>query len=371
MGVMSNIASDAGYILVLPLAGIIYKSLGKNPLIGIMAGFFGVSAGFSANLLIGSIDPLLGNLSSGGAHVLDPTYNVSPMANYYFMFISTFVLVFVGTIVNKKVVEPKLSENYTSNIDNEISGVTELESRGLKFALLGFLLFLAFIAVLLFPENAILRNQETGSILENSPFINSIVIIIALLFFVIGLFYGIGAKTVKSDKELLEKMIPTVNTMGDYLILTFVAAQFISYFAYSNLGTIFAVNGAELLKATGLTGIPLLVLFVMFSAFFNLFIGSAVTKWSIMASVFVPMFMLIGVKPELTQLAYRIGDSSTNIISPLMPFFGIVLSIIHKYEKDAGMGTVISIMIPYSIAALLVWTLVMVVWLGLGVPIGL
>ena len=241
----------------------------------------------------------------------------------------------------------------------------------MKFALYGFLLFLAFIAVLLFPENGILRNQETGSILENSPFIKSIVIIIALLFFVIGLFYGIGAKTVKSDKELIEKMIPTVNTMGDYLILTFVAAQFISYFAYTNLGTIFAVNGAELLKATGLTGIPLLVLFVMFSAFFNLFIGSAVTKWSIMASVFVPMFMLIGVKPELTQLAYRIGDSSTNIISPLMPFFGIVLSIIHKYEKDAGMGTVISIMIPYSIAALLVWTLVMVIWLGLGVPIGL
>ena len=210
MGVMSNIASDAGYILVLPLAGIIYKSLGKNPLIGIMAGFFGVSAGFSANLLIGSIDPLLGNLTSGGAHVLDPTYNVSPMANYYFMFISTFVLVFVGTIVNKKVVEPKLSENYTSNIDDEISGVTELESRGLKFALLGLLLFLAFIAVLLFPENGILRNQETGSILEDSPFIKSIVIIIALLFFVIGLFYGIGAKTVKSDKELIEKLLSIV-----------------------------------------------------------------------------------------------------------------------------------------------------------------
>ena len=371
MGVMSNVASDAGYILVLPLAGIIYKSLGKNPLIGIMAGFFGVSAGFSANLLIGSIDPLLGNLSSGGAHVLDPTYNVSPMANYYFMFISTFVLVFVGTIVNKRIVEPKLSANYTSDKEDHISEVTKLESRGLKFALIGFVLFLMFIGAFLLPENGILRNQETGSILENSPFINSIVIIIALLFFVVGVFYGIGAKTVKSDRDLLEKMIPTVNTMGDYLILTFVAAQFISYFAYTNLGTIFAVNGADLLKATGLTGIPLLVLFVLFSAFFNLFIGSAVTKWSIMASVFVPMFMLIGVKPELTQLAYRIGDSSTNIISPLMPFFGIVLSIIHKYEKEAGMGTVISIMIPYSLAALLVWTLVMVVWLMLGVPIGL
>jgi len=371
MGVMSNVASDAGYILVLPLAAIIFRSIGKNPLIGIMAGFFGVSAGFSANLLIGSIDPLLGNLSSGGAHTLDPTYNVTPMANYFFMFASTFLLVIIGTLVNNKIVEPRLSQNFIPESSQKLEKVGKEENRGLKFSLVALVLFIGFICMLLIPKTGILRNQETGSILNNSPFINSIVIIIALLFFVIGVAYGIGAKTIRSDKDLLDKMIPSINTLGDYLLLTFVAAQFISYFAYSNLGTVLAVKGAELFKATGLEGIPILILFVLFSAIFNLFIGSAVTKWSIMASVFVPMFMLLNIKPELTQLAYRIGDSSTNIISPLMPFFGIVLSIVHQYDKKAGMGTVISTMIPYAFVALVVWTIFMVLWLLVGLPIGL
>lgn len=321
VGVLSNIASDAGYMMVLPLAGMIFAALGKNPMIGIAAGFYGVSAGFSANLLIGSIDPLLGGLSSTGAQMISEGYYVSPMANYYFMFVSTFLVVAVGTFVNNFFIEKRYKDQEFEGASEELEAINEEEKRGLKFSLITLIAFIGFILMLILPENSILQNVETGAILSDSPFINSIVIIIALLFFFTGLAYGIGSGSVSSDKDLLDSMEPMINTMGNYLILTFVASQFVNYFAYSKIGTIFAVNGAEGLKNTGLTGISLLVAFILIAAFINLFVGSAVTKWSVMASVFVPMFMMLDISPELTQLAYRIGDSTTNIISPLMPFF--------------------------------------------------
>lgn len=370
VGVMSNIASDAGYVMVLPLAGMIFSALGKNPLIGIAAGFYGVSAGFSANLLIGSIDPLLGGLTSVGAEKISAGYYVSPMANYYFMFTSTFLIVLVGTVVNNVFIEKNFKNREFEASDEKVNPVNKQEKRGLKFALITLVVFIGLVLLAVLPENGVLQNNETGSILTNSPFINSIVIIIALLFFFTGLAYGVGAKTISSDKDLLNSMEPMINTMGNYLILTFVAAQFVSYFAYSNIGTIFAVNGAEGLKSTGLTGIPLLVVFIFICAFINLFVGSAVTKWSVMASVFVPMFMMLDITPELTQLAYRIGDSTTNIISPLMPFFGVVLLIANRFDKKVGMGSIISMMIPYSLTLLVIWVVFFIIWILLGIPIG-
>lgn len=369
LGVMSNVASDAGYVVVIPLGAMIFKNLGKNPIAGIAAGFMGVSGGFSANLLLGSIDPLLGGLSTIGAQVIDPVYMVSPTANYFFMFVSTFLVTAVGAFVTEKIVEPRLGETDT-NKKVVMEPLTESEKRGLRYSLFAVVISILLISALIVPEGAVLRNQTNGDILTNSPFVNSIVVVITLLFFIPGVFYGIGAKTIRSDKDLLDSMETMVNTMGNYLILTFVAAQFVAYFRYSNIGTIIAVKGADTLKATGLKGIPLLVLWILLTAFINLFIGSAVTKWSIMAPVFIPMFMMLGINPELTQLAYRIGDSSTNIISPLMPFFGVVLAIALQYKKDIGIGTLMSTMIPYSLFLLGSWIIFFIVWLMLGIPIG-
>lgn len=369
IGVMSNIASDAGYVVVIPLAAMIYVNLNRNPLVGIAASFFGVAGGFSANLLLGSIDPLLSGLSTVGAQIINPNYYVSPAANYYFMLISTFIVVLVGTFVTEKIIEPRLEKPLT-NIKVSIEPLTKGEKKGLKYSLIAIIFFTAFILMLVLPKSGILRNQQSGDILTQSPFIDSIVIIIALYFFFAGVFYGIGSGSVKSDKDLITSMETMVNTMGGYLILTFVASQFVSYFKYSNLGTIIAVNGAEILKATGLQGVPLLVLWILFTGFINLFIGSAITKWSIFASVFVPMFMMLDISPELTQLAYRIGDSSTNVISPLMPFFGIVLAIGCQYKKDLGIGTLMSIMLPYSIILLISWIVFFIIWVSLGIPVG-
>lgn len=368
-GVMSNIASDAGYVVVIPLGALIFQQLGRNPMAGIAAGFFGVSGGFSANLLLGSIDPLLGGFSTVGARIFDPNYFVTPVANYYFMFVSTFLVTIVGTVVNAKWVEPRLGQ-YTAVKVEVIEALTAKERRGLLFAFLAFIVSVAILLLLVVPADGILRNPTNGDILTNSPFMNSIVIIVALLFFFPGLFYGIGAKTFKNDKEFVTMIGNVIGTLGGYLVLTFVAAQFVAYFKYSNLGIILAVYGAGALKTTGLVGIPLLVAFIFCSAVINLLIGSTVTKWSIMAPIFIPMFMLLHMPPEYTQLAYRIGDSATHIVSPLMPFFAIVLTLAERYDKTIGIGSLVSMMMPYSVVLLLCWTIFMVAWILIGLPIG-
>jgi aminobenzoyl-glutamate transport protein len=377
LGVMSNVASDAGYVVVIPIGAMIFKSLGKNPIAGIAAGFMGVSGGFSANLLLGSIDPMLGGLSTLGAQVIDPKYVVPPTANYYFMAVSTILVTAVGTYVTERIIEPRLNKaeaeaNAEAAVEQsiKIEPLTENEKKGLRYSLWAFIVGMAVTAMLVLPKGAVLRNQQNGDILTNSPFVNSIVIIITLLFFVSGVAYGIGAKVIKNDKDLLDSMEGLVNTMGGYLIMTFVAAQFVAYFRYSNLGTIIAVNGASVLKSTGLVGIPLLVVLTLLTSVLNLVIGSSVTLWSIMAPVFVPMFMMLNIPPELTQCAYRIGDSATNIVSPLMPFFGVVLAIASQYKKDIGIGTLMSIMIPYAAHLLISWIILFAAWVLLGIPLG-
>ena len=250
IGVMSNVASDSGYVVVLPLGAMIFKSMGKNPIAGIAAGFAGVSGGFSANLLLGSIDPLLGNLTTMGASVVDPSYMVSPTANYYFMVVSTLLVTLVGTFVTQKIVEPRLEKTEGSE-KVELEALAEEERKGLKYALVALLASIALLMVLILPEGAILRNQADGNILTNSPFINSIVIVITLLFLIPGIFFGIGAGTIRSDKDLLRTMEGMLNTMGGYLILTFVAAQFVAYFRYSNLGTISSCQGCGSAEADG------------------------------------------------------------------------------------------------------------------------
>ena len=369
-GIMSNIASDAGYIVLIPLGALIFASFKRHPLAGIAAAFAGVSGGFSANLMIGTIDPLLGGISTEAAKMIDPTYSVTATANWAFMFVSTFLITILGTLVTEKIVEPRLGEYKGNSAEIKLDKITAEEKRGLLFAGIGFLIFIAVICLLVVPTNGILRDPETHKILGHTPFMDGIVFIIMLFFFVPGVAYGIGSGTIKNDKQVVSAMSKAMASMGSYLVLAFMASQFIAYFNYTQLGTVLAVKGAEFLEALNFKGLPLIVAFVLLSGFINLFMGSASAKWAIMAPVFVPMFMKLGFSPELTQVAYRIGDSSTNIISPLMSYFAFIVTTTQVYDEDSGIGTLISTMLPYTLAFLVGWTALLVVWYMLGINLG-
>ncbi|AOT70257.1 AbgT family transporter [Geosporobacter ferrireducens] len=368
-GVMSNVASDAGYVVLVPLGAIVFLSFGRHPLAGLAAAFAGVSGGFSANLLVGTIDPLLGGISTEAAKLFSPGYTVAATANWYFMIASTFLITILGTLITEKIVEPRLGE-YKGSAKVDLHNLTSEEKKGLAAAGVALLLYVVAIAAMVVPANGILRDPEAGTILGHSPFMDGIVPIIALFFLIPGIVYGIFAKTVKNDKDIAAAMGKAMSTMGGYLVLAFAAAQFVSYFGYTKLGTILAVKGADFLKATGMTGFPLIIGFIIVSAFINLFIGSASAKWAIMAPVFVPMLMAVGYSPEFTQVAYRIGDSTTNIISPLMSYFAVIVAFAEKYDEEAGIGTLISTMVPYSIVFLLGWSILLVAWYFLGWQLG-
>ncbi len=368
-GVISNVASDAGYVVLVPLGAIIFASVGRHPIAGLAAAFAGVSGGYSANLIIGSIDPLLAGMSTEAAHLINPNVTVTATSNFYFMFVSTFVITALGTFVTEKIVEPRLGK-YTGPQVETVEVLSDGEKRGLKYALITFIAFVVFILFMILPEGGILRNQTTGEIIGSSPFMSSIVPIIALSFLIPGIAYGIGAKSIKGDKDIVGAMSKAMSSMGSYLVLAFVAAQFVAYFNYTNLGTIIAVKGADALKFLGIKGIGLILLFVLLTAFINLFMGSSSAKWAIMAPIFIPILMESGFAPEFTQIAYRIGDSTTNIISPLMSYFAVIVTFASKYDKDSGIGTLISTMVPYSIVFLIGWSALLVIWYIAGWPLG-
>jgi aminobenzoyl-glutamate transport protein len=368
-GVISNAASEIGYVLLVPLGAVIFLAVGRHPLAGMAAAFAGVSGGYSANLLLGTVDPLLAGLSQEAAHIIDPGYLVNPACNYYFMAVSTFFIALAGTWVTEKVVIPRLGKYEGKEQGEEITPLTPAEKRGLRWALVAALLFLGLIMAGTVPANGFLRDAETGDLLH-SPFLSGIV---ALIFFgglLTGVAYGVAAGTFRSDADVMRSMSKSMETLGSYLVLVFFAAQFVAFFNWTNLGLIFAVHGAGMLKASGLGGIPLMVGFVLLTAVVNLFMGSASAKWAIMAPVFIPMFMLLGYAPELTQAAYRVGDSTTNIISPMMSYFALIVAFTERYVPKTGIGTVIATMLPYTLAFLAVWILLLAAWLALGLPLG-
>ncbi len=368
-GVMSNAASEVGYVLLVPLAAVIFLAVGRHPLAGLAAAFAGVSGGYSANLLLGTVDPLLAGLSEEAARIVTPNYEVNPACNYYFMAASTFVISITGTLITEKVVVPRLGEYSGDEKPDEITKLSEVEKRGLRFALVAALILIALILWGTVPQSGFLRDPATGGLLR-SPFMSGIVAMIFVGGALLGIAYGIGARTVRSDSDVVNAMGKAMSTLGVYLVLVFFAAQFVAFFNWTNLGLIVAVKGAELLRASGLGTIPLIVAFVLVSATINLFMGSASAKWAIMAPVFVPMFMLLGYTPEFTQAAYRIGDSVTNIISPMMSYFALIVAFTQRYYDKAGIGTIIATMLPYSISFLIVWTILLIVWILAGLPLG-
>ncbi len=368
-GAMSNIASDAGHVIIIPLAGIIFLTIGRHPIVGMAAAFAGVSGCYSANMLLGTIDPLLAGLSTEAAHIIDPFYEVNPTDNYYFMAVSTVILSFTGTWVTEKIVAPRFGEYKNSDQEkNNFEKLNQTEKKGLRISGLISIVFFILILWGIIPKNGFFRGTD-GSIL-NSPLIKGIISLLFIYTTVIGVVYGFVTKKYKNDTDVINGMSKSIKTMSLYIVLCFFASQFVAFFKMSNLAVIFAINGANMIQKSGLGVIPLSVIFIIFTAFINLFMGSASAKWAIMAPIFIPIFMLAGYSPEFTQVIYRIGDSVTNIISPMLSFFALINAFIQKYDSKSRIGTVIATMLPYSIVFFIVWTGLLIIWIYLGFNIG-
>jgi aminobenzoyl-glutamate transport protein len=370
-GVMSNAGSEVGYVLLIPLAAALYHALGRHPFLGLAAAFAGVSGGYSANLLVGSVDVLLAGLSEAAARIVDPAYTVNAMANYYFMAVSTFVVTAVGTWVTERIVAPRLGAYTGSAPREELKPIAAAERRGLWAAAGAAVLLTAVVLWGVLPEKGFLVNPKNPDFAA-SAFMVGLVTFIFLYGLLPGIAYGVAAGTIKSDHDVMAGMNATMKSMASFIVLSFFAAQFIAYFTWTNLGIITAVSGAELISHLGLQDLPILLMIalVLFAATVNLLISSASAKWALLAPVFVPMFMLLGYTPALVQGAFRVGDSVTNIITPLMSYFPLILTFAHKYDPRAGIGTLIATMLPYSIAFTLAWTLLLVGWIALGLPMG-
>ncbi|MBE4600187.1 AbgT family transporter [Vibrio navarrensis] len=373
-GIISNTASELGYVVLIPLAAMLFHSLGRHPLAGLAAAFAGVSGGYSANLLIGTVDPLLSGITETAAQMIDPSYTVGPEVNWYFMFVSTFVIAGLGAFVTEKIVEPKLGKYNDEEASEDLSqdkmgSLTALEKKALKLAGLATLLVSALLAWTVVPADGILRS-DAGTI-AGSPFLKSIVAFIFIFFAVPGFVYGKVVGTMKSDRDVINAMSKSMSSMGMYIVLVFFAAQFVAFFKWTNFGQVFAVAGAEFLQEIGLTGPMLFFAFILMCGFINLMIGSASAQWAVTAPIFVPMLMLVGYAPEVIQAAYRIGDSTTNIITPMMSYFGLILAVATRYMKNLGIGTLIAVMLPYSLVFIVGWSLLFYVWVFVfGLPVG-
>jgi aminobenzoyl-glutamate transport protein len=380
-GVLSSLAIDAGYIVLPPLAAAIYRAVGRSPLVGLAAVFAGVASGFNANLLVTGLDPLLAGLTQTAAQILDPQYHVNPAANWWFMIASTVVITGAGWAVTYYFVEPRLQgkpvEEGGPGGTHEAMDLTidASERRGLIWAGLASAAILAVIvANVVFPWGVLYDPPGTvgpGLARPFATWIGVIVPLLLLLFLVPGLAYGIVVRTIRSDRDVVRMMSEYMSILGNYIVLAFFAAIFVASFERSGLGRMLAIEGGELLRHAGLPTWALMIGFIIAVAFANLFIGSMSAKWAMLATVFVPMLMTAGVSPELTQAAYRIGDSATNSITPLNPYLVVVLVFMQQHVRKAGLGTLIALMLPYAVVFLVVWTLLLVAWIQLGLPLGI
>ncbi|WP_320157990.1 AbgT family transporter [Psychrobacter frigidicola] len=375
-GIMSNTAAELGYVVLIPLAAVIFHSLGRHPLAGLAAAFAGVSGGYSANLLLGTVDPLLSGITQEAARIIDPVYTVGAEANWYFMMVSTFLITGLGYFVTEKIVEPSLGEynpdmaGDPSVLETKIERLMSVEKKGLIWAGISMLVFCLLLAWTIVPADGVLRNAETG-LVSGSPFLKGIVVFIFVFFALPGYIYGKITGSLKNNQDVVDAMSHAMSSLSIYIVLVFFAAQFIAFFSWSNLGSIVAVTGATFLTDIGLTGPLLLVGFILICALVNLMLGSASAQWAITAPIFVPMLMLTGYAPEMIQAAYRIGDSTTNIITPMLGYFGLIMAVAIRYKKDTGVGTMMAMMLPYSMAFMIGWVLLFWIWVFvLGLPVG-
>ncbi|MEO1573425.1 MAG: AbgT family transporter [Pseudomonadota bacterium] len=374
VGIVSHSAVDAGYVLVVPLGGVIFYAAGRHPLAGIAAAFAGVSGGFSANFVPSSLDPMLQGISQAGAQLLDSNVVLNPLNNYFFTTASSLLIISLGWFITDKIVEPRLK---ATELDGDLEDLPTMdpleanERRALWGAFISMIVGIALLAAVVAPESSPWRGANGSLTAFTAPLMQSIVPLIFLLFLLPGIVYGVMAGTVKSSRDMIEGMSKAMTSMGYYLVIMFFIAQFIYAFGQSNLGVLLALKGAAALKALALPGGVTISGIILLTGFINLFVGSASAKWALLAPIFIPMLMQLGISPDLAQAAYRVGDSSTNIITPLMPYFPLVVVFCQRYVKTTGIGTLTALMLPYSVTFLILWTAFLLGYWALGFPLGI
>ena len=373
VAIVSHTATDAGYVLVIPLAGVIFYAMGRHPLAGIAAAFAGVSGGFCANFIPSAIDPLLQSFTQEAAQLIDPNIQVNTLNNYFFNSASSLVIIGIAWYLTDKVIEPRLADTKVDGDPNDIPKFDELDAtqiRALRWATFTLLGGLIVLFAILYPESSPMRDSQGSLTTFAAPVMRSIVPIIFLLFLLPGIVYGYLSGAYKSTKDMIDSMTKAMQGMSYYIVMAFFCALFIDAFGKSNLGVLLAVNGANFLKGLALPAMVTIVGIILLTAFVNLFVGSSSAKWALLGPIFVPMLMQLGISPDLTQAAYRLGDSSSNIITPLMPYFPLVVVYCQRYVKGTGIGTLLSLMLPYSICLLVLWTSFFLIYWSLGIPLG-
>ncbi len=374
IGIISHSAVDAGYVLVIPLGAVMFQAAGRHPLVGIAVAFAGVSGGFSANLVPSALDPLLQGISQVGARLIDPDIVLNPLNNWFFTAASTFLIVGLGWYVAERVVEPRLA---SVPVDGDLAGAPALEllsaeeRRGLRAGLLAMGVAVVALVVSALPAGSAWRAPDGALAASGAPLMRSIVPLIFMFFLLPGVIYGYVAGTVSSHRDIVAGMTKAMSGMAYYVVMAFFAALFIAEFGRSNLGALVALQGAAWLQAAAMPAALTMVGVVLITGLVNLFVGSASAKWALLAPILVPMLMQLGISPDLTQAAYRVGDSSTNIITPLMPYFPLVVVFCQRYVTGTGIGTVVAMMLPFTVVFLVVWTAFLLIYWSLGIPLGL
>lgn len=375
VAIISHSAADTGYVLVIPLGGILFAAAGRHPVAGIAAAFAGVSGGFSATFLPSSLDPLLQGFTQSAARIIDADRTVNPLCNWYFMAGSSALIVAVGWVLTDRFIEPRLRriplDGDQPSAADDLQSMSDGERRGFLAGLGTLAVLCVALFFVAYPANSPWRAKDGALTSHGAPLMESIVPFLALFFLLPGLVHGYLAGTVKTHRDVVAGMSKSMSGLGHYLVMAFFAAQFTYVFRESNIGALIALEGGSFLKQLALPGGVTIIGIILLTTMVNLLIGSASAKWALLAPIFVPMLMQLGISPELTQAAYRVGDSSTNIITPLLPYFPLIVVYCQKHCRSIGIGTLISTMLPYSICFLLTWTTLLLAWWGLKLPLGL
>jgi aminobenzoyl-glutamate transport protein len=371
VGIVSSIAADAGYLVLIPLAGTAFLSVGRHPLAGLALGFAAVAGAFTVNMLIKPLDAVLVEFTNDAIHLVDPNASIGLASNLWFSIASVIFLTFIVAFITERIIEPRLGKYQGQKPAEQGGNISADESRGLWYAGFGLLAVLAVFGFLTIPAGAPLRNPDTGDLIGNSPFMNGLIGLITSLFLVTGAAYGFGARTMKSLTDIIKAMEKALAGLGSLILLFLVLSQFVAYFNYTNMGTLLALKLAGVLQTANFPPLPLLVGFIVVVAIIDLLLTGAIAKWAIFAPIFVPLLVKLGVDPEAVLAAYRVGDSPINAITPLNAYFALVVGFAQKYDKNAGVGTVVSLMLPYVVIMLVLWTILFAIWQMLGLPWGL
>ncbi len=373
VGVLSSVASDAGYLILIPLGAAAFMTLGRHPLAGMAAAFAGVGAVFGVNMLITPVDSMLTEITNE-AIGLTGGEPITVTANYYFAVVSTLVLAGVAMFITQRIVEPRLGPYDPTEGDPDALAAEavdpDAEARGLKYAFYGLLGIGGLIALLSLPPGAPLRDPVTGALVGPTPFMNSLIFLISLIFLVCGIFYGRGAKTLQGSEGVINAVTKTFSGLSGLIFMLLMISQFIAYFNYTNMPRVAAVKMAGVLESASVGALPLLLAMIVVIVVLNFILPGVVPKWAIFAPVFIPIFTRLDVAPQTVLAAYRVGDSPTNVLTPLMVYLPFIVVVAQRYQKKAGLGTVVALMLPYAVGILLVWLVLFAAWFMLGIPLG-